>query len=692
MKHINRRKFIQITATVAGATVAAACTAPTPQVVEKIVTQVVEKPVEKIVEKPVEKVVEKPVEKVVTATPAPPTRVPPTAAPVVPTDKESPMLADLVKAGKLPALDKRLPETPLVIKPGMLITQEELPELTPGKFGGSFKYGRVGGFDGMAFLGCCEPLVAGPSLTLDPVWANVVNAYKVEDENKKFTFALRKGMKWSNGEPVTTADVRFVFEDLYADPDWPGGMPGYLKSATGKVPEVKIVDDFTWTMTYDVPYGGLLGQIALASWASYQDLIKPSQFLKPFHPKYADKAALKKMLDEKSYKDNEWSRLFNEKDVARWDTQAPKAIGFPTLIPWVLQEEASDGTRTFVRNPYYWKVDAWGRQLPYFDKLISRRVENVSGMQTLIVGGEADAGGENPQMAFVYKQKAAEGKYTFQIHKFHINGVLFLQPNCKDPVAGPVLKDVRFRKAIAAAINYDEFTNSIFLGFATTPDWGAGAAVGPNGDQKKANALLDEMGMKKDKDGNRMTPDGKPFVLVIEAQASNQFWLGPAAELIGAQLKNVGIKTSLRTNEDAGLRNQNVANETIMAEVLFLHKPEWASGVFTDYCNGQFGSWHNWANAKSTNAKMPDGAVEPPKEFYRLYEIREEWKKYRPDSAEAAKLYKEVVQNYTDNVWGIPISSNDTVPYLQRNTIKNASPTCQMISYDMQIELMYHDA
>ncbi len=672
MAQLTRRKFFRVTAGAAGVAAMAACTVPAPQVVEGPAA--------------VEPAAEKPAAEEAAAAPEAPAQ--PAA---VPSDKEAPMLAELVKAGKLPPLEERIPANPLMVKAGMLVLEEELPELLPGVYGGSFKYGRVGGFDGMAFLGCCEPLVAGPSLTLTPVWAALVEDFKVEDENKKFTFMLRRGTKWSDGTPVTTEDVRFVFEDLYLSPDWPGGVPGYLKSANGTNPVISIIDDYTWSMTYDAPYGGLLGQLALANWASYQDLVKPSQFLKPFHPKYADAAQLKAALDEKGYAETEWPTLFNEKDVARWDSHQPKAIGFPMLTPWILLEEAADGTRTFERNPYYWKVDQWGRQLPYFDRLLSRRVENVSGMQTLIVGGEADAGGENPQMAFVYKQKADEGEYEFQIHKFHINGVLFLQANCKDPVAGPVLKDVRFRKAVAAAINYDEFTNSVFLGFATPPTWGAGAAIGPNGDIAAANALLDEMGMTKGSDGMRLTPSGEPFILVIEAQASNQFWLGPAAELIGAQLRNVGIAIELRTNEDAALREQHMNDETLMAEVLFLHQPEWANGVFTDYCNGQFATWHLFSDAKATGKTPPEVPEEPPAEFYRLYEIREEWKKERPDGERAKQLYDEVVKNYTDNVWAIPISSNDTVPYLQRKTIKNASPTTQMITYDMQIEIMYHD-
>jgi peptide/nickel transport system substrate-binding protein len=680
-----------VTATTVGAGVLAACTAPAPQVIEKVVTQVVEK--EKIVEKPVEKVVEKSVEKVVTATPVPATKVPPTAAPVIPTDKESPMLANLVKAGKLPPVEQRLPTEPLVVKAGMRITKEELPELKPGKYGGAFTYGRVGGFDGFAFLGCCDPLVMGPSLTVDGLFANVVKEYKAEDSNKKFTFALRKGMKWSDGEPVTTKDVSFVFDDLYGHPDWPGGVPGFMKSATGKAAEVKIIDDWTFSVTFDVPYGGFLSMLALTSWNSYQDYIKPMHYLKPFHPKYADAAALKKLLDDKGYKANEWPTLLNEKDTPRWNTQQPSSIGFPMLTPWVLKEETSDGTRTFERNPYYWKVDQWGRQLPYYDNLRCRRVENVSGMQTLLLGGEVDSGGEDPKMAFVYKQKSAEGKFKFQLHKFHVNGMLFICPNCKDPVAGPVLKDVRFRKAVAATINYDELITSCWLGFGTVPDWGAGAAFGVQGDQKKANALLDEMGMKKDKDGIRMTPDGKPFVLIIEAQASNQAWFGPSAELIAAQLAKVGIKTSLRTNEDPSLRNQHIADESMMAEVLFMHRPEWANGVFNDYCNGEFATWDAWSNAKVTNAAtLPTPSSPVPPEFLRLYEIREEWKKYLPDAAEAKALYAEVLKNYTDNVWAVPLSSNDTVPYLQRNTIQNASETCQMISYDMAIWQNYFEA
>ena len=629
--------------------------------------------------------------------PAAATEVPATVAPPPEPSAggyaESPMLADMVKAGSLPPVDQRLPSEPLVVKAGMRITSEELPELTKGMFGGSFKYSRVGAFDGMAFLGCCEPLVMGPSLTVDGLFANVCKEYKAEDGNKKFTFALRKGMKWSDGEPVTTKDVSFVMDDLYNHPDWPGGVPGFLKSATGQAAKIEIVDDFTFTVTFDVAYGGFLSMLALASWNSYQDYIKPLHYLKDFHPKYAEADALKALLDEKGYAENEWPRLMAEKDVARWDSQQPKAIGFPMLTPWVLTEEASDGTRTFVRNSYYWKVDAWGQQLPYFDKLLCKRTENVSGMQTLLLGGENDAGGEDPKMAYSYKQKADEGEFKFQTHKFHINAVFFFGVTNKDPDVGPVLRDVRFRKAVASAINYDEMATSAFLGFATTPDWGASATVNPQGDMQQAEALLDEMGMKKDADGNRTTPDGKPFVFTIEAEASNQAWFGPCAELIGAQLKDIGIQTELRINEDPTLASQNIAEEKMMGRVQFLHRPEWSNGVFTDYCNSNFGSWDTFSNAKATGAKeVPAVDLEPAAEFYRLYEIREQWKQYLPDAPEAKQLYEEVLKNYADNVWAIPLSSNDTVPYLQRNTIRNASDTCQMISYDMAIWQMYHAA
>lgn len=149
MAQLTRRKFFRITAGAAGVAVISACAVPAPQVVESPA--------------PVEEVVEKPAAEEAAAAPEAPAQ--PAA---VPSDKEAPMLAERVRAGQLPPLEERIPANPLMVKPGMLVLEEELPELLPGVYGGSFKYGRVGGFDGMAFLGCCEPLVAGPSLTLTP--------------------------------------------------------------------------------------------------------------------------------------------------------------------------------------------------------------------------------------------------------------------------------------------------------------------------------------------------------------------------------------------------------------------------------------------------------------------------------------------------------------------------------------------
>ena len=150
---LSRRRFLRATVMTAVGAVAASCAQPTPQVIEKPITVVVEKevPVEKqvistvVVEKqvPVEKIVKETVvvekevketvlvekqitvEKVITATPPPPEY------------HEAPMLADLVKAGKLPPVAERLPENPLVID-----VVEKI-----GTYGGTWRRGYTGPAD-----------------------------------------------------------------------------------------------------------------------------------------------------------------------------------------------------------------------------------------------------------------------------------------------------------------------------------------------------------------------------------------------------------------------------------------------------------------------------------------------------------------------------------------------------------------
>ena len=119
--------------------------------------------------------------------------------------KEAPALAALVKAGKLPAVEQRIPAEPRVIKPIEKV----------GKYGGDWRMGTTGPADGAIFTRNTfyEGMVRW-NVEWTEVIPGVVKSWEVGDGGKSFTWHLRKGMKWSDGQPFTAEDMAFWFEKM----------------------------------------------------------------------------------------------------------------------------------------------------------------------------------------------------------------------------------------------------------------------------------------------------------------------------------------------------------------------------------------------------------------------------------------------------------------------------------------------
>ena len=84
--------------------------------------------------------------------------------------KEAPALAELVKAGKLPALDERLPKEPFVVGPGVLISKEDLPNWEPGQYGGTINTAHsVADWAPDVFVMLNEPLLQAPGLSVQEI-------------------------------------------------------------------------------------------------------------------------------------------------------------------------------------------------------------------------------------------------------------------------------------------------------------------------------------------------------------------------------------------------------------------------------------------------------------------------------------------------------------------------------------------
>ena len=149
-----------------------------------------------------------------TSAPAPtaaavkPTTAPAAAAPAQ--YKEAPQLAQMVTEGKLPSVDKRLPENPLVVQP-----TEEI-----GQYGGTWRAAFTGVADFHAYgRNVYEPCCAGRATRSGQIGPGLAEKYEFAPDGKQLTLTLRKGLKWSDGEPFTTDDILFWWNDIALNKD-----------------------------------------------------------------------------------------------------------------------------------------------------------------------------------------------------------------------------------------------------------------------------------------------------------------------------------------------------------------------------------------------------------------------------------------------------------------------------------------
>ena len=374
------------------------------------------------------------------------------------------------------------------------------------------------------------------------VTGNVLKDYEVSDDQKVFTFYMREGLKWSDGEPVTTEDVRFAIEDVQFNEEIMPILPAWLHSGgntDGTPMKLEIVDEFTFKLSFDEPNGGFPISLAIQNWRGYADLLKPAHYLKQFHKDYAEPADLEKLIVEHDFEEDQetdWVNFFNYMDITEREISHSNAVGFPVLYPWMLKEM----TKThgfYERNPYYFKVDAAGNQLPYIDSVKSAIVQDTEVTGLKIIAGEVDFNREATALAKmpVYRENAENGGYEALLANMHVTpSDVFLNLTYDDPVWREVVRDLRFRQALNYAIDREEIIDTLYYGFAEPSE-----IIDSTLDLDKANALLDEMGMEKGSDGFRIGPNGKRFSIPFEVQAAAPD-IVPLAELLTEMWKEIG--------------------------------------------------------------------------------------------------------------------------------------------------------
>ena len=606
--------------------------------------------------------------------------------------KESPLLKDQVTAGKLPALKDRLP-----LKPRVVQVKKEI-----GTYGGTLHHVDMGWLVDVAFSSF-EPLIEGVPTFSDNFVPSIVESFSANATASEFTFKLREGLKWSDGVPVTTADVQFKWDDVLLNTDLTPVFPKAL-TLNGVKATLTVVDTYTWKITFPGSYGSFLAWVG-AYGRNYSDLIVPKHHLGKFHTKYTKLEDLEPLIAKEGYGKGEWVKLFNRKVSGMMCWNGNAEIGVPTLFPWIVESITSANVRTLVRNPYYFKVDAAGNQLPYIDTVVSELVADPKTILAKILSGEADVIPENARFSDlpVLKQNEATGKYKANIFSNWMSTWTVYFPNLnydEDPVLGKLLNDVRFRKALSLGIDRKAISNTVFLGnanptavapligskYMVTGALEANAAYDP----AKANALLDEIGLPKGADGIRIRSDGKKLALPIDYFEMNPY-VTPTTEMVIKYWRDLGIDTSMKMTSLGLWIQTNQANKTFLS---LWHHAEiidtmiWAEGGggFTWFAPTQEISWApRWARWYLTGGKE---GTEPPAEIKEMYK-KVDVIKYSPDEKARIAAGQDLVKSMMDNVWMIGTGSAPAI-CIVKNGLGNTpdkSPDPSVMTMSVVVDL-----
>jgi len=485
----------------------------------------------------------------------------PAASPAIPSSfQESPQFAEQVAAGSLPPVAERLPKNPLVVQPVERI----------GVYGGTWRMGLLGGAD-QPWLDKTigyENLVRWDSEGAQVV-PGVAEAFEANDDATEFTFHLREGMKWSDGEPYTADDILFYAEDVYRNPE--------LTPSVGVNPfEVEKIDDYTVIIRFAEPNGLFLQNLATPSGTAWTDF--PKHYLSQFHKTY-NTTNLDQLVQEAGA-DN-WVELFQMKGSAipgtpynaRW--QNPE---LPTLFAWIVVDPYGDsGTRvTARRNPYYWKVDPEGNQLPYIDGTTYDIVQDNQVMILKALGGEIDMQDRNVS-DLQSKPVLADGREAGGYHFFDVvqptenSDIITFNQTHKNPALREVFQNKDFRVGLSYAINRQELIDLLYVGqgepwqpapHRESPFYNEQLAKQfTEYDLDKANEHLDLAYPDKDADGFRMGPDGKRITFVIETTNDKAPHRGDLGTYLVEAWTKVGVECVLKVEDRALQYTHMNANE-----------------------------------------------------------------------------------------------------------------------------------
>jgi peptide/nickel transport system substrate-binding protein len=579
---------------------------------------------------------------------------------------ETPYLQDMVAKGTLPPVSQRIPETPSVV-------QMDGKTKSPGRSGGNLRIlmGKPKDTRLMTVYGYARLLAYGPDLRLVP---DILARYEVK-EGREFTLYLRKGHRWSDGHLFTAEDFRYYWENMANNKELSPLGPDKRLVIEKKPPLFEIVNETTVRYTWSRPNPYFLAALADASPLL---IYRPSHYLKQFHVDYADAAALQKKAREAHHMN--WAALHQAKD-RMYSMDNPD---LPTLQPWRNTTPPPSIRFIFKRNPFYHRIDTAGQQLPYIDE-ITMNISLANLIPAKTGAGDSDLQGRYIAFEDYTFLKNGEDRYGYAVRLWtttkgaHI--ALYPNFNTVDPAWREIMRDARFRQAMSLAIDRDEINEVVYFGLAK---------VGNNTvlessplfkpeyrrrwctfDLKQANRLLDDIGLtKRDGDGIRLLPDGRPMLLVVDT-SGEKTETTDVLELIGDTWAKAGIKLLVRPAQRDIFRNRVFSGQSMMAVWSGL-----ANGVPTPLMppdefvpNRQYQlQWPMWGKYVESRGKAGEAPDMPVAKT--LLRLDKDWR-LADDESVKEEIWHKILDIHTDQVFSIGIINRTLQPVVVSNRLKN---------------------
>ncbi len=579
---------------------------------------------------------------------------------------EAPMLADLVQGGTLPKLEDRLPAADDIF----VDTADAAGNpLEIGTYGGVINLLGAGGSWGLS-----RPVLEGIIRynSDGTYYANVIKSFEHNDDYTVWTFKLREGMKWSDGEDFNADDITFWYYMCHlTNYDTKKSWAALKETVDGEDAWANLekVDDYTVTWTFANP-------------KFPADFVENGDFKWCWAPEHY----LNDMIPDSVYVENPyWEKTGLSDEQVLLNAQAKgidaatvsdlgKAVtyywwnedGIPNLNSYVLTTKEGNNSRDaqlciLERNPYFWKVDAQGQQLPYCDEIHFNATSEDGQDQLMFRSGELDIIEVAMQdISSLLTDLGDKAQLRTLASTNWGSYLLTFNYTCTDKNYADLFSNVKFREAMSICVDRDQVSGLLSEGFLEPGqcapqegNFGYDAeweAKWTDYSVDNAKKLLEECGLVMGNDGFYDFADGTDFTLTIYTYTDSG--AADAYPVFEQYYKAAGINCATKDIEVSAFDTEVDNNNwyAILGPHTAIGGVSLKSRVQPFVPIAQSAEWYGeYGTYYGTNGEQ---GVKPEGDMAKLVEIYEKWKA-TPDSAERDQYTLDIYNLHKENLWTI---------------------------------------